>query len=724
MKPVISANRVAWYGRRLRAMEPAEIISRARRELPRQLDVLTWRAAPTRWRRRWQPPLDQIVKASPATTPLGFLTLERALELRMRVPAGPPAIVEAAERAMSGRFGFFGYPEVQLERPLEFSRDPFSGRVWPNRLGQRIDYRHSDVGDPKWIWELNRCQFLPLLVQAWLLSDESRFAECAARDLEDWIHQHDVGRGIAWANGFEPAIRAISFAACYDALRGSGALTEAAQEGVLLSLWQHARWIRREPSTHSSANNHRIGELVGLVVIGLLVPELRGADGWVQEALDDLEIEIGRQILADGTSVEQSFTYQLFVLDLLLLVAAALECRSRPIPESLRSALGRSADTIALQLGDGEPAPTYGDTDDSRAFRHDGADLRDPRGVAASLAALLGHAGARRVAGKLDPGACWLFGSRGIARFSATDPGPAPGSGFLPDGGLVVLRDGERRLLFDVGPLGYGRLAAHGHADALQVTLAHQGQNLIVDPGVGSFFAHREWRSAFRGTGFHSTVTVDGCDQSESGGPFLWRRHAHARPLHIDLERGLVIGCHDGYLRLADPVRHVRAVLALPEGPMLVVDRLEARNAHRLVQTWPLHPSLDVRLAKETLVHATRKDVPCLLIAFAGSVRGQVELVRASERPFAGWWSPRLEASIPAWHCSWRTEAEGPVTLAALLWPMESESWPDPALSITATGPDVSIDYNAPQGRRRVAVPIAAPTMIAPRSSTPSRVTW
>ena len=515
-------------------------------------------------------------------------------------------------------------------------------------------------------------------------------------------------------------IRAISFATCYDALRGSGVLTEAAQEGALLSLWQHARWIRNEPSTHSSANNHRIGELVGLAVIGLLVPELRGSKDRVQEALDGLDIEVGRQILADGTSVEQSFTYQLFVLDLLLLVAAALECRSRPISESLRSALARSADAIALQLGDGEPAPTYGDTDDSRAFRHDGSDLRDPRGVAASLAALLGHEGARRVAGRLDPAACWLFGSEGSTRFSATDPGPAPGSGFLPDGGLAVLRGGEGRLLFDVGPLGYGRLAAHGHADALQVTLANQGEDLIVDPGVGSFFAHREWRSAFRGTGFHPTVTVDGCDQSESGGPFLWQRHAHTRALHIDLDRGLVIGSHDGYLRLGDPVTHVRAVLALPDGPTLVIDRLEAEHAHQFVQTWPLHPTLDAQLAQETIVQATRKQVPCLLIAFAGSMPGQVELVRASERPFAGWWSPRLEASIPAWHCSWRTDAEGPVTLAALLWPLDSESWPDPALSVAATGPDVSIDYNARQGRRRVAVPIAAPTLVGP-TSIPAR---
>lgn len=697
-------------------MGAAEIISRAGREPAHQLDDLTWRFARPAWRRRWDPPIERVINSPIATSPLGLLTADRAEELQREDPAGAEEIMDAAERALEGRFRFFGYPEVRLERPLCYSRDPFSGRVWPDRFAQRIDYRRSNVGDPKWIWELNHCQHIPILIQAWLLSNDVRFVDCAVRDLTDWIEQQPVGRGIAWANGFEAALRAISFAACYDALRATESVAASAREGVLVSLWQHARWIRREPSTHSSANNHRIGELVGLAIVGLIVPELGAAEVWVRDALRELEIEVRRQILPDGTSAEQAFAYHLFVLDLLLLLAALLVCRSRPVPAALSAALARSADALALQLGDGEPAPTYGDTDDGRAFRYDGTDLRTARGVAASLAAFLGHAGARRVAGQLDPAARWLFGSEGAARFSATAPAPSPGSVLLPDGGVVVLRSGDRRLLFDVGPLGYGSLAAHGHADALQVTLAHDGVDLIVDPGVGSFFAHGEWRDAFRSTGFHPSVTVDGLDQSESRGPFLWGRHAHARLLEVELEEGVAIGRHDGYLRLRDPVSHVRAVVALADGPILIVDRLEARQRHRFVQTWPLHPMLEARLATETVVHATRQGLPRLLLAFAASVPGHAELIRGSDRPLGGWWSPRLESRVPAWHCSWRTEVEGPVTLVALAWPLHDVSWPDPAVSLAASGPDVSIEFDAAGSRRRVAVSFAPPTSVVASS--------
>ena len=685
-------------------MDRDEIVSRLRREPGRRLDDLSWGIARPAWTRRWHPPLAQIAAAPVASHPLGFLTAENAQELGQADPEGAAAIVDAAERIVDGRFQFFGYPEVRLERPLDFSRDPFSGRSWPSRYGPRIDYRHSDVGDPKWIWELNRCQHIPLLVEAWLLSGDSRFAEVAASDLADWIAQQPVGRGIAWANGFEPALRAISFAAAYDALRSSDVLSGAGREAVLLSLWQHARWILREPSRHSSANNHRIGELVGLAVIALLVPELERSAELEHTALRELDQEAERQILPDGTSVEQAFGYQVFVIDLLLVAAAALRSRSRALPEGLEGALARSADALAALLADDEPVPTYGDTDDSRALRLDGTELRAARGVAAGLAALLGHAGARRVARGLDAAAHWLFGSDGARRFAETVPAASPGSCFFPDGGLVVLRAAGRRVLFDVGPLGFGSLAAHGHADALQVTLTDETSELIVYPGVGSFFGDPEWRDAFRGTAFHPTVLVDGLDQSESGGPFLWRRHAVAHALEIDPGAGFAAGAHDGYLRLADPVRHVRAVVALPDGPVLVVDRLEARAHHAFVQSWPLHPLLDAEAAADSVVHATLEQTPRLALSFAASERGRIRLVRGRESPPSGWSSRRLQDRVPAWHCHWEVEADGEAVLAALLWPVHGADWPDPDLSLSVSGSSVSVSFDVAGDRRNVEV--------------------
>ncbi len=656
-----------WYLRRLLAMSPQELSQRVIRDARHRLDDYEWSLAKPLWRRAWQPEPQSLQDRRLLAAPAGFLTPDRAAGLRVHEPPAVEAILAAAEDALAGRFRFFGYPEVTLERPIDFALDPLTGRRWPPQHGKRLDYRGAEFGDPKWIWELNRCQHLPLLAAAWLLVGDDRFAVCARDDLLGWVRAHPPGRGIAWSNGFEAGLRAISFSLCFDALRGFPNLSAADSQVILRSLWQHARWIRRDPATHSSANNHRVGELAGLATIALLAPDLSDAESWLRDALTGLCVEADRQVLQDGTGAEQAFAYHVFVLDLLLLVVAVLDAREIAVPRPFLDALNRAGDALAQQVGDDEPALTYGDADDARAHRLDGGDLRDVRGTASALAARLGHAGTRRLAGAVDATAWWLFGSDGAERLAGLEPAPRAGSSFLPDSGLALLRRGRLRVTVDIGPLGYLSIAAHGHADALQVTITDRDQELVVDPGVGSYFGNAEWRRAFRGTEFHPTVTVDHRDQSEPRGPFLWGRHARARLLHLDVESGIVAGEHDGYLRLSDPVRHRRVVAVLSEGVVLVYDRLEARGAHRYAQVWPFHPSLDVTQASRRSFHATHRGDMRLVIDLVASAPAHARLARGQERPLAGWWSPRLEMAVPAWTCRWEAEATGPVSFGALI---------------------------------------------------------
>ncbi len=89
-------------------------------------------------------------------------------------------------------------------------------------------------------------------------------------------------------------------------------------------------------------------------------------------------------------------------------------------------------------------------------------------------------------------------------------------------------RTHEIRLVVDAGPLGYRSIAAHGHADALSFTLSVGGLEFLVDPGTYAYHTQGAWRQYFRGTAAHNTVRVDGQDQSESGGNFMWLRKARA----------------------------------------------------------------------------------------------------------------------------------------------------------------------------------------------------
>jgi hypothetical protein len=250
--------RLAWYGRRLRAMTPAEVADRTRRTVAHRADAAMYTAARGLWRRRWQPEPASLLASDLTPAPQGLLVAERAAAVRARFPNECAELLRRADALREGRFRFFGYPEILVE-DFAADVDPFSGRAWPRKHGKRVDYRRAWPSDPKWIWELNRCQDIPLLVAASLLSGEPTYADDAARRLESWIETHPPGRGIAWSSGFEAGMRAISMAVAFDGLRGSKHLPGHRAEQVIVALWQAIRWIALDPSTGSSANNHRIG---------------------------------------------------------------------------------------------------------------------------------------------------------------------------------------------------------------------------------------------------------------------------------------------------------------------------------------------------------------------------------------------------------------------------------------------------------------------------------
>ncbi len=416
-----------------------------------------------------------------------------------------------------------------------------------------------------------------------------------------------------------------------------------------------------------------MGELVGELSLYALVPELDKDGARLKQALNEVATAADNQILRDGMGAELAFTYHLYVVDLLLTATAILDAVGVPPPREVLSALDRSGSAIWAQIGAAEHSPTYGDTDDAIAVRLSSQELRGARVVATSIACRLPHPRARLAGTWPDWTSWWLFGPEGRDRFETTVPAPKPSGEYLGDGGLVLFRRDDLRVSFDVGPLGFLSLAAHGHADALTVTLADRGGELITDPGVGSYWRDSVAREAFRSTGFHATVEVDGVSQSDAGGPFLWTRHATARAHGLEPEEGWAFGEHDGYLALEDPVRHLRAVAVLPHGDVLVADLLLTAGSHSYRQQWPLGRELEANyewLADDQCsgaISATVGDRRRLHVCVASTEPGEWALVKGVRDPFGGWWSERLESMEPAWLGSWRLRGSGPVAIAAVL---------------------------------------------------------
>jgi uncharacterized heparinase superfamily protein len=234
----------------------------------------------------------------------------------------------------------------------------------------------------------------------------------------------------------------------------------------------------------------------------------------------------------------------------------------------------------------------------------------------------------------------------------------------FPAGGYYIFGDrlgeaDETRLVMDAGPLGFLSIAAHGHADCLSLLLSVSGKELLVDPGTYCYHTQRDWRDYFRGTAAHNTVRVDGIDQSQIAGAFLWADKAEAivERFQTSAARDSLRAKHWGYRRLADPVTHVREVTFDKVARVIdVVDEIQCAGRHRVERFWHFAEQCAVEL-HDTRVSASNGAVRVVLESADPPVSGR--LLHGETQPIGGWVSRRFGHKEPTATVVFASEVHG-----------------------------------------------------------------
>jgi hypothetical protein len=130
----------------------------------------------------------------------------------------------------------------------------------------------------------------------------------------------------------------------------------------------------------------------------------------------------------------------------------------------------------------------------------------------------------------------------------------------------------------------------------LSIEVRHGGVDVLADPGTYCYHGEPRWRSYFRSTIGHNTLELDDRDQSVSGGPFLWVRHARSRVLAAPsgpTRARRWRGEHSGYSRRGRRVVHRRSVeLDVVERELRVVDDVAGSGEHRARLAFHLGPTI------------------------------------------------------------------------------------------------------------------------------------
>lgn len=632
----------AWYLRRLQRMGPSEIAGRVNDQALRLL-----------WRCR-APAVSALAKAHPLPGP------RQARPKVLPAPSEAPAVarqrvIEQAENILQGRWRIFAYDHPDFGANPDWFVDISSGKRAPSGVyAFAIPYRdEKQTGNIKYIWEPSRHQHLTILAAAYYLTADERYARRVADHLQSWWRENPFPLGPHWISGIEIGLRLISWAWVRQLLASwpdVDALFEN-NDVFLTQLYAHQFWLSRFPSRGSSANNHIIAEAAGQFVGACVFPFFRESEQWRAEAADALKQEAVAQTFPCGSNRELATDYHGFVLELLLAASIQGEAAGHPLDDAVWDTMCRMTDVIAAFLDESAHAPRQGDGDDGVGLLLDGHGTNRWLGLLATGARLF------------SPLKWWppipdtdlrtFLWAHDVKSHGGVTRRPDRQPRLLPEAGQAFLTSAKGGIWCrcDHGPHGFGSIAAHAHADALSIECRIGGVEILADPGTFCYHGDAKWRAYFRSTFAHNTLRLFGRDQSVSGGPFLWTRHAQSRlisatGLDDSDDEAVWIAEHSGYAEDGDAV-HRRSVTLMRNGAKLVVkDTLGGESGAQVPASvsWHLGPSVTCTLDGETA-----------RLSWPGG-QGELDLPRdliwtayqGDESLPAGWYSPSFDHKVPA----------------------------------------------------------------------------
>jgi hypothetical protein len=541
------------------------------------------------------------------------------------------------DEVAQGTWRYFERTPVHVGFPPDWHSNPFTGQSVPadRHWSQLGDF---DYGDIKIIWEPSRFGFTYALVRAYWRTGDARYAELFWQLVEDWRAQNPPQRGPNWKCGQEISFRVMAW--CFGLYGFLDALATHARRVTALAQMMAVSGRRIEANLSyalSQRNNHGLSEGMGLWTIGLLFPELSFAAKWREIGRQVLETQGRELIYDDGAFVQHSANYHRLMLHDYLWALRLGDLHGQPFSAQLKERVGQ-AGAFLYQIQDEESGlvPCYGSNDGALILPLSNCDYQDFRPMLQATHYFC--TGARCYdSGPWDEDLLWLFGPEAVKA-----PVVAPQRTDLRAevGGCYTLRSKTgfafvRCATFRDRP---------GHADMLHVDLWWRGQNVALDAGTYSYNAPPPWDSPLGHTAYHNTVTVDGVDQMERVGKFLWLPWLRSRVRWEQASPGGHLsyweGEHDGYQRLKAPVGHRRAVLRLADEWWLVLDRLVGRGAHRYRLHW-LFPATPHEWEGDTgrlTLHTLAGPYYVQMATLSGN--GTCSLMQADEHSPRGWRAP------------------------------------------------------------------------------------
>ncbi|MCU1807123.1 heparinase II/III family protein [Cytobacillus firmus] len=212
------------------------------------------------------------------------------------------------------------------------------------------------------------------------------------------------------------------------------------------------------------------------------------------------------------------------------------------------------------------------------------------------------------------------------------------------ESGFYIIKDSNKKLIFDTGEICPTYLPAHGHCDALSFELSINGSPFIVNSGTYQYESG-QWRNFFRSTKAHNTISISSQEQSQFWGSFrVAKRIKKVRRkefIHNNLQ--FYAGSYVTYTG----EEHKRYIGYLDENAMIVLDYVDSDSKD--IQSY-LHfvPEVSVKVSAD-IIHAVN-DSKAIKVTPLGISNLTVE---------QGWYSGQFNVKEENNHIVFQKEKDG-----------------------------------------------------------------
>lgn len=418
--------------------------------------------------------------------------------------------------------------------------------VWPDTFSYTIRYKQrDDIGDARTNWELNRHFQFAILAKDYYVSGNKKYLDEFIDLFNDWNHMNPFLHGISWTSVMEVAIRVSNWCYAYCFLFQARNVEENMLEQLRVGIINMTEYVACHYSRYSSANNHLIVEAYAIGQSGILL----NYQPWVDLSMRLITGEFPIQNYEDGVNKELSLHYQSFYMEAVGLMMRLLIKNKYMVPKIWSLWVEKMSRYLADCRGNYGEVVEFGDNDEGKILDLCGDRADYYKYVLGLFSCLLSNN--YTTLEDCGENLCWLFTDE--ERKTADEKGAyqPKGSVCYREGGNTILRSNDGRVLIGVdhAALGFGSIAAHGHADALSFQLYVDGMPVFVDPGTYIYHSDLDSRNYYRKTENHNTVSINGKNQSEMLGAFLWGRKANCALIeYTENEEHIILkAMHDGY---------------------------------------------------------------------------------------------------------------------------------------------------------------------------------